>query len=230
MTLEIHACRIGDRGTAKSTLAPSGVVEVDGKDFSARAVGGVIESGSVIVVTDGDIGGLVVQAYRLEFSVERLPRFGQPAFGSFGDKAKAKAAEEQEQQRQALETWLRTARLRQRQIGAVFAALAVGLLNPPLVAAEIPMLSRVVYGLAFFAGAFAWAAVVFRSIDHIVRQFDEECIRLISVSTCLALSGSAFGLWSIQSLGVLLGLGLTVAAALVGALIVPLLAVLCFGE
>ena len=164
MKSDIQSCRIGDQGKAKSPLAPSGVVEVNGNDFSARAVGGVIEAGSVVVVTDGDIGGLVVQAYHVEISIEQLPNFGHLAFDSFGDKAKAKAAREEEERRKDVEAWLKKSRIRQLQFGFAFGALATWLLNPVLVAAELNLASRVACGLAIFVAAWIWAVVVFASL------------------------------------------------------------------
>ena len=68
----------------------------------------------------------------------------------------------------ATRTWLRRNLFRtplDTVLTIVFGALAIWLLNPLLVAAEITLLPRVAYGLAFFVGAFIWAVVVFRTIE-----------------------------------------------------------------
>ena len=222
MNAEIQACSVGDQGTAKSHLAPSGVVEVNGQDFAARALGGAIDQGSPIVVTAGDIGGLVVRELTAKTDPKSLPNFGHAAYGSFGDRTKAKAAEEEKDRQASLAAWRKTARFRQLQFGLIFGIAAIWLLDPVMITAEHSLASRIGYGLTFFVVAAIWAVAVFRCIDSVTRQFDEEFIRLISLSTLIALGGSAFGLWAIQSQGIWTGLGLAVIGTIAGALIIPL--------
>ena len=226
MKRDIKTCRIGDRGRANSALAPSGVVEIDGEIFSARAKGPAINTGDQIVVSDGDIGGLVVIPFRPDVPLDSMPRFGELAYDSFGDRANAVAAREAQERLDMLEAWQRTGRKRQLQIGFCFSAATVWLANPILVTAEFSLVPRVVIGLMLFVAALFWAIIVFRAIDRITRQFDEEFIGLISLSACISLLGSCFGLWSMQSLGISLGLGLAFFGAFVGAGVMPLFALI----
>ena len=230
MNSEIQECKIGDRGTAKSALAPSGIVEVDGRDFSARAVGQAIDPGTAVFVTAGDIGGLVVRPVDSSICPEKLPKYGEPAYDSFGDKAKAVAAKEEEERRRERELWRRKAIWRQLQIGSAFSIVATFLLDPLLQEFELPPAFHIFYGVGVLVAAFGWAIIVFRAIDHTILQFEREFTRLVSVSTLLALGGTALGLWSMQSLSVSLGMGLAVVSTIAGAFIIPALSSLFLGD
>ena len=219
--LDAKSCRVGDKGTALCMMAPSGSVEIDGVIFSARAAAKSIDDGIEVIVIGADVGGLIVDAF-VDQDPAGLDNFGEVAFDSFGDKSKAKAAAEAQEQRQRHSELAQLRKRNQLIIPLVFAGVATYLARPTI---NIHELSPVPASIGTFVIAAIWAFGIYRLLDSILIKFDEEFSKLNLLSSAIALGGSAFGIYSIPSLGLLPGLGLGIVATFLCAAILPLVGI-----
>lgn len=218
---DIESCKVGDTGTAYSPLIPSGVVEINGQRFSARAKGPSISEGATVVIVGGDVGGVVVQ--RSSESDAELPEFGKVVYGSFGDRAIAIALRAEEERSNELAAWKNRARIQRRILGIVFGGFAMFVFSH---GENDVMLGNV---FAFIIG-FAWANAVFLTLDSMICRFDEELVRLVTPASVASLVGSAIGLAAATYWGWAAGVCLAVAGALIGGVIVPIVGCLVLSD
>ncbi len=58
-----HVLSVGDVGIAKSTLQPAGKISINGVDFEAVCITGIISEGAAVIVTDIEMNVATVESY-----------------------------------------------------------------------------------------------------------------------------------------------------------------------
>jgi hypothetical protein len=202
--------RVGDTGSAISSLKPNGYVCIRGERFDARSEVGVISAESSVVVIGGDHMGLVVRAA----SADSTAISGEIVCTSFNERIAAEADRVAAERRHQLLIHRRTGSSICLTVGAIAGAVGAsarwewlsGNVDAPLLVAGACSAADLLVGL-----------IAFWLLDEVLGAIDTNFRRITIFSTCLLVVAIATVMaLAVPSLGIVEG---TILAAIVSVLL-----------
>lgn len=213
---------VGDRGRTVTDLRPHGYVQVNERQYDARAELEMISSDCDVIILGGDHFGLVVRQIEPGQPFPPLPNAGAEIKSSYSERITREADKADAERERRLDA----RRVYVRQRGALFGSVAGVItiaLEWGLITAHFQDTGRFIFAVIAMVLSMVWGVMLSHTMEVILTQLDEGNQSMTLPSTCLGLLGTAItAVQVLPDLGLGLGALLSSVVGFLFAMIIPI--------